>query len=141
MGSKSMRLDIVSAEQSLFSAEALRVVVSCSMGEVGVVPGHAHFLSALKPGGVRVLTPESDAEEVFYISGGFVEVQPDHITILADVALRGADLDEAEALAAEERAKAFLESGEKKDYGTALAELYEAAARVRLIRSLRDKRK
>jgi F-type H+-transporting ATPase subunit epsilon len=141
MGAKSMRLDIVSAERSLFSAEAVRVVVSCSMGEIGVVPGHAHFLSALKPGAVRVQASDRDEEEVFFISGGFVEVQPDHVTVLADVAQRGDDLDEAEALAAEARAKELLESGEKKDYGTALAELYEAAARVRLIRSLRDKRK
>lgn len=135
----TLHLDIVSTEASIFSGRAQMVSVTGIEGELGIMPGHTPLLTALKPGMVRVLLINGE-EEVFYISGGMLEVQPDIMTVLADTAIRAADLDEAAAIQAKKRAEQKLES--KKDefeYAKALAELAEAVAQLRAIERLRKK--
>jgi len=135
----TIKIDIVSAEKSIFSGIASMVFVTGSMGEIGVAPGHAPLLTALRPGQVRVQLPEKD-ELVFYISGGLLEVQPKVVTVLADTAIRAEDLDEAAAIEAREAAeRKFKEQGADFNYSQALAELALTAARIRAIKSLRQK--
>ena len=132
-----MQLEIVSAEAAIFTGTVTMVSVSGGVGELGIYPGHRQLLTALKPGQIKALLADG-AEEIFYMSGGMLEVQPDVVTVLADTALRAADLDEAAALAAKEEAERKL--GEQKagvEYSIALAELAEAAAQLRAISLLR----
>ena len=134
-----IQLDIVSAEQALFSGKVQSVIVSGSQGELGIMPGHTPLLSALKPGAVQLKHEQGD-EESFYVSGGMIEVQPYHVTILADTAQRAHDLDEEKALEAEREARRKLsEQSSDFDHSAALAELAEAAAQVRLIREMNRK--
>ncbi len=136
-----MHLDIVSAEKEIFSGNVKNLTASALMGEVGIYPKHTPMISPLKPGEVKVLT-ENDEEQVYFISGGMLEVQPHVVTILADTAMRGDDLDEAKALEAKKRAEEALEDkSDKIDSTKALAELASAAAQLRMIESLRKKRK
>ncbi|MEC7885676.1 MAG: F0F1 ATP synthase subunit epsilon [Pseudomonadota bacterium] len=136
-----MHLDIVSAEKEIFSGNVKNLTASALMGEVGIYPKHTPMISPLKPGEVKVLT-ENDEEQVYFISGGMLEVQPHVVTILADTAMRGDDLDEAKALEAKKRAEEALEDkSDKIDSAKALAELASAAAQLRMIESLRKKRK
>ena len=136
-----MHLDIVSAEKEIFSGNVTNLTASALMGEVGIYPKHTPMISPLKPGEVKVLT-ENDEEQVYFISGGMLEVQPHVVTILADTAMRGDDLDEAKALEAKKRAEEALEDkSDKIDSAKALAELASAAAQLRMIESLRKKRK
>jgi len=138
---KTMRLDIVSAEASIFSGIAEFLAVTGKMGELGIYPGHTALLTSLKPGQIRVLL-EGGVEEVFYISGGMLELQPESATILADTAVRATDLDQAAAQAAKERAEKVL--AEQKvgiEYSRALTELAEAAAQLRAIEALRRRAK
>lgn len=139
MTEKIMKLDIVSAEKALFHGEVKFLAITGSVGELGIYPGHTALLTALKPGQVRIELKEGQ-EEVFYISGGMLEVQPEVATILADTAVRAADLDEAAAKAAMEHAEKTLH--ERKagiEYSTALTELAEAAAQLRVIQSMRKR--
>ncbi len=132
-----MKLDIVSAEKALFHGTVKFLSITGSVGELGIHPGHTALLTALKPGQVRAELTEG-REEIFYISGGMLEVQPDVATILADTAVRAADLDEAAAQAAMSHAEKTL--SERKagvEYSTALTELAEAAAQLRAIQMLR----
>ena len=111
------------------------------MGEVGIYPQHTPMISPLKPGEVKVLS-ENDEELNFYISGGMLEVQPHIVTILADTAMRGQDLDEAKALEAKKRAEeALKDQSDKIDSAKALAELAQAAAQLKMIENLRKTRK
>tara|TARA_Y100000590_G_scaffold336646_1_gene383346 strand:+ start:1095 stop:1514 length:420 start_codon:yes stop_codon:yes gene_type:complete len=136
-----MHLDIVSAEKEIFSGNVKNLTASAMMGEVGIYPKHTPMISPLKPGEVKVLT-ENDEEQIYFISGGMLEVQPHVVTILADTAIRGDDLDEAKALEAKKRAEEALEDkSDKIDSAKALAELASAAAQLRMIESLRKKRK
>ena len=136
-----MHLDIVSAEKEIFSGNVKNLTASALMGEVGIYPKHTPMISPLKPGEVKVLT-ENDEEQVYFISGGMLEVQPHVVTILADTAMRGDDLDEAKALEAKKRAEEALEDkSDKIDSAKALAELASAADQLRMIESLRKKRK
>jgi len=136
-----MHLDIVSAEKEIFSGNVKNLTASAMMGEVGIYPKHTPMISPLKPGEVKVLT-ENDEEQIYFISGGMLEVQPHVVTILADTAMRGDDLDEAKALEAKKRAEEALEDkSDKIDSAKALAELASAAAQLRMIESLRKKRK
>lgn len=138
---KVMKLDIVSAEKALFSGKVQRVEVTGSMGELGIHPGHTPLLTALKPGQVFA-TLEDGHEEVFYMSGGMLEVQPEIVTVLADVAQRATDIDEAAAVAAKERAEQLIESKKASvDYAEALVELANAMAQLRAIKHLRDRKK
>ena len=136
----TIRVDIVSAEGEIHSGEATMVFAPAKMGEVGIAPRHAPLLTLLKPGEVRVETPEG-AVEAFYITGGMLEVQPHLVTVLADTALRGDQLDEAAALAAQQEAERALEGvSDETDVARAMAEVEEARARYRAAQKLKGKR-
>lgn len=135
----TVHCDIVSAEEELFSGLVEMVVAHGNMGDVGILPGHTPLLTDLKPGPVRVIKQGGD-QEIYYISGGFLEVQPSMVKVLADTAIRAADLDEASALEARKAAeKALNEKNSEFDYTTAAARLAEAAAQLRTIQELRKK--
>jgi F-type H+-transporting ATPase subunit epsilon len=137
MSTPTLRLDIVSAEKQIFSGDVEMVFVSGEMGELGIAPGHSQLLTLLKPGYVRSLLPNKE-EEIFYISGGMLEVQPYIVSVLADTAMRANDLDEAQALAAKEQAeKALAGKISAMDITKATAELAEATAQIRLIQRLK----
>ncbi len=130
-------LDIVSAERQVFSGVVEMLVVSGEMGELGIVPGHAPLLTSLRPGEIRILH-QGGVEELFYVSGGLLEVQPRSVTILADEVERAGDIDEAAALAAKAKAeKIIAEANEEVDYSLAVTELARAAAQIRLIQKLK----
>ena len=137
----TLHIDIVSAEREIFSGRAELVSATAAYGEIGIVPGHAQLLTSLEPGPVR-LKISDEKEEVFYVSGGFIEVQPHLVTVLADTAERAADLDEAQALESVERAKQLLHDNQTDlDYARAMADLAQAAAQLKAIRMLKDKLK
>lgn len=134
-------LDIVSAEQEIFSGVVEMVVATGDMGELGIVPGHAPLLTLLKPGEVRV-THQGGEEEIYYISGGMLEVQPYYVTVLADSVHRADNLDEAAALAAKARAEEAISNKDADiDYSMATAELARAVAQIRAIQKVRKKLK
>jgi len=133
----TMQVDIVSAEEEIFSGDAKLLVVSAEMGDVGIAPGHAPFISKIKPGEIT-LRVEGD-EQHFYVSGGMLEVQPHIVTVLADTAIRADDLDEAEAQQAKERAEESLKEKQgTPDYAAAAAELAEASARLMVLKKMRN---
>ncbi len=136
----TIQVDIVSAEGEIHSGEATMVFAPASMGEVGIAPRHAPLLSTLKPGEVRVQDAEGN-EETIYITGGLIEVQPKQVTILADTALRGDQLDGAAALEAQRQAEEALRGASTEtDVARAQAELEEARARYRAAEKLKGKR-
>lgn len=136
----TIQVDIVSAEGEIHSGEALMVFAPAKMGEVGIAPRHAPLLTALKPGEVRVQDTEG-TEHFFYVTGGMLEIQPHSVTILADTALRGEQLDEAAALAAQQAAEQALEgASEETDVARAQQELAEARARYRAAQKLKGKK-
>jgi len=136
----SIHVDVVSAEQEIFSGLAEVVVVPAQMGEVGIYPRHAPMITRIKPGSVRIKIPEQTEDELIYVSGGMLEVQPSIVTILADTAIRGADLDEAKALEAKVRAEeAMKDKSSKIDYAKAQAELAESLAQIAAIEKIRNK--
>ena len=133
-------VDIVSAEGEIHSGVAQMVYAPAKMGEVGIAPRHAPLLTTLKPGEVRVEDTEGK-EHFYYVTGGILEVQPHKVTVLADTALRGDQLDEAAALAAKQEAERALEGvSEETDLARAQAELAEAEARYRAAQKLKGKR-
>ncbi len=133
----TMHCDIVSAEKSIFSGPVEMVVASGSLGDLGIAPGHAPLLTALIPGPVKLVLSGGE-EEVFYVSGGFLEVQRGVVTLLADTALRADDLDEASAITAMDDAeKAIANQTAAFEYSIAAAQLAEAAAQLRALRQLR----
>ncbi len=135
----TIRVDIVSAEGEIHSGDATMVFAPAKMGEVGIAPRHAPMLTALSPGEVRV-QDEDGKEESFYVTGGLLEVQPHVVTVLADTALRGDQLDEAAALAAQQQAEEALKgAAEETDVARAQAELAEARARYRAAQKLKGK--
>jgi F-type H+-transporting ATPase subunit epsilon len=135
----TVHVDIVSAESSIFSGLAEMVFVPAEMGEVGVAPRHAPLLTRIRPGEVRVRRPDGE-EQFFYVSGGLLEVQPHVVTVLADVALRARDIDEASALEAKRRAEAALANRDAQmEYATAEAELAEALAKLRAVELYRKR--
>ena len=133
-----IHVEIVSAEGAIFSGDAERVFAPARAGEIGIAPRHAPLLTTLKPGSIRVLT--ADGEKVFYVTGGVLEVQPHLVSVLADSALHADQLDEAEALAARDRARAAVEGSQTIDVATAQAALAEAEARYRAAQQLKGKR-
>lgn len=136
----TIQVDIVSNEAEIFSGKALMVFAPAVMGEVGITPRHTPLITTLRPGEVRVQLEEG-GEEAFYVSGGILEIQPHVVTVLSDTALRAHDVDEAEALAAKERAeKAMQERKSEIDIARARAELAEALAQLRTLESLRRRR-
>ena len=136
----TIHVDIVSAEGEIYSGNANMVFAPASMGEIGIAPRHAPLLTALKPGEVRVEDPEG-TEHFFYITGGMLEVQPHLVTVLADTALRGDQLDEAAALQAQQEAEEALKGvSEETDLVRAQQELAEARARYRAAQKLKGQR-
>jgi F-type H+-transporting ATPase subunit epsilon len=135
----TVHCDIVSAEENIFSGLVEMVVAAGEMGDLGIIRGHAPLLTALKPGPIRIIK-QGGEEEVIYVSGGYLEVQPNNISVLADTALRAADLDEAAALEAQKHAQQALENQSADfDYSRAMSQLAEAAAQLRTIQQIRKK--
>jgi len=135
----TMTVDIVSAEEEIWSGTAKMLFAPAVMGEVGVLPRHTPLLTKIKPGEVRVIN-EQDEAEFFYVSGGMLEILPTGVTILADTAQRAHDLDEAAALEAKEAAEKSLQDRKDDiDYATAEAQLAQAIAQIEAIRKLKKK--
>jgi len=136
----TVHIDVVSAEASIFAGEAEFVVVPASAGEVGIFPHHAPMVTTIKPGALRIKLSENQEETLIFISGGLLEVQPGLITVLADTAVRGHDLDEAKAVAAKAAAEEVMKNRTSEmDYAKAQAELSEAIAQIQVIERLRKK--
>jgi F-type H+-transporting ATPase subunit epsilon len=134
----TVHVDVVSAEASIFSGLAEIVIVPGEMGELGIYPRHAPLLTRIKPGSVRLKLPDQEEQTLIYVSGGMLEVQPDVVTILADTAIRGADLDEARALEAKRAAEEAMKNRVSDiDYAAAQAELAEAIAQLHAISRMR----
>ena len=136
----TIHVDVVSAEESIFSGLAEFVVLPGEAGELGIMPGHMPLMTRIKPGAVRVQTQEGK-EELIFVAGGLLEVQPGLVTVLADTAIRGADLDQAKALEAKKLAEeAMVNRGSEMDYARAQVELAEAIAQLAAIDRLRKQR-
>ena len=135
----TIHVDIVSAEQEIFSGAAEMVFAPGVLGEVGITPNHTALITVLKPGDVRVKLPDGK-EEHFYVSGGILEVQPHVVTVLSDIGLRARDLDEAKAMEAKDRAEKAMEGTmADMEYAKAEAELAQAVAQLRAIERLRKR--
>jgi F-type H+-transporting ATPase subunit epsilon len=137
MAAMTVHLDVVSAEDSIFSGRVELIQVTGSEGELGIHPGHAPLITAIKPGMVR-LVKQLGEEEVIYVAGGVLEVQPGTVTVLADTAYRAEDLDEQAAEEAKRRAEEHIANpGADFNYAEAALELAEAIAQLRLIKKMR----
>ena len=133
-----MKLDIVSPEELLFSGSVSHVFASGELGDLEICPGHTPLMTPLNAGEIRYIPHDGEKEELIYICGGILEVQPYHTCVLADTAIRAKDLDEASAREAIEAARARLaEQKDQMDYSQALSELAQAAAQIRLIQKLK----
>jgi F-type H+-transporting ATPase subunit epsilon len=135
MSAMTVNLNVVSAEEELFSGRIESLQITGSEGELGIMPGHAPLLTSLKPG-MALITKEDGSEEVIYLSGGMLEVQPNQIIVLADVACRADDLDEQAALEAKQRAEEHMNAhSDDVDYAAVAAELARAVAQLRVIQA------
>lgn len=135
----TVHCDIVSAEEEIFSGLIEFVSVTGSLGDLGVYPGHAPLLTELKPGPVE-LRKQGGEQDIFYVSGGFLEVQPHKVTVLADTALHAADLNEAAAQEAQKHAEqAMADKTAEFEYSKAASQLAEAAAQIRTLQQIRKK--
>ncbi|MDR1662717.1 MAG: F0F1 ATP synthase subunit epsilon [Azoarcus sp.] len=136
----TVHVDIVSAEEQIFSGLAEFVALPGEAGELGILPGHMPLMTRIKPGAVRVKVPNRQDEELIFVAGGILEIQPNLVTVLADTAIRGRDLDEAKALEAKRKAEVALTSRNAQiDYAKAQAELTEAVAQIHAIERLRKR--
>jgi F-type H+-transporting ATPase subunit epsilon len=136
----TIKVDVVSAEQQIFSGQAKFVALPGEAGELGILPGHTPLITRIRPGAVRI-EAENGEEEFVFVAGGILEVQPGAVTVLADTAIRGKDLDEAKAHEARKRAEEALQnSGSNLEYATAQAELAYALAQLAAIQRLRKMR-
>ena len=134
-----IQVEIVSAEEAIWSGSGTMVFAPAEMGEVGIAPQHAPMVTRLKPGEVRVQL-ESGEEQFFFVSGGLLEVQPHLVTVLSDTAVRAVDLDEAQALEAQQQAERDLQNKTSEmDLAKAKAELIQATAQLRAVQKLRKK--
>jgi len=137
--SKTFQVDVVSAEENIFSGEATFIALPGESGELGILPGHTPLISRIRAGSVRIQN-DGAPEELVFVAGGIIEVQPRSVTVLADTAIRGKDLDEAKALEAKRAAEDRLaQNAADIDYARAQAELMEAIAQLSAIRKLRGK--
>lgn len=135
----TMHCEIASAEQEIFSGRVEQLVAAGSLGDLGIHPGHAPLLTALIPGPVRIVKQNGE-EEIYYVSGGFLEVQPGTVNILADTAVRADDLDEANASQAmKEAEEAIQNQNAEMDYAETASHLAQAAAQIRTLQQLRKK--
>ena len=140
MAAPTIRVDVVSAEESIFSGDAEFVVLPGVMGELGIYPRHTPLFTQIKPGAVRMRIPNQAQEEFVFVQGGFLEVQPHHVTVLADTAIRAKDLDEKAALEAKRAAEEAMQNKTtKEEIATAEAELSTAMAQLEAIRKLRNR--
>jgi F-type H+-transporting ATPase subunit epsilon len=140
MAAATLQVDVVSAEESIFSGEATFVVLPGEAGELGIYPRHIPLITRIKPGAVRIQKADG-AEELVFVAGGILEVQPKVVTVLADTAIRGADLDEAKANEALKRAEEARRSArDKQEVAAVEAELATLAAQLAAIRKLRQKK-
>lgn len=137
----TMQVDVVSAERQIFSGMAEFVVLPGEAGELGVYPRHAPLITRIKPGTVRIRVPDQADEELIFVAGGVLEVQPNMVTVLADTAIRGHDLDEAKALEAQRQAEEARKTAQSaQEIATVESELAMVAAQLAAIRKLRQKR-
>jgi F-type H+-transporting ATPase subunit epsilon len=138
MATATIHVDVVSAEEQIFSGEAKFVALPGESGELGIMPRHTPLITRIKPGAVRIQRADNDEEEFVFVAGGILEVQPNRVTVLADTAIRGHDLDEAKATEAKKAAEAAL-SNAKNDFDVAKAqsELAVMAAQLAAIRRFR----
>lgn len=138
---QTMQVDVVSAEEQIFSGIAEFIVLPGEAGELGVYPRHAPLITRIKPGTVRIRVPERAEEELIFVAGGVLEVQPSMVTVLADTAIRGHDLDEAKALEAQKNAEEARKKAQSaQEIATVESELAMVAAQLAAIRKLRQKR-
>jgi len=137
----TIHVDVVSAEELIFSGEAEFVALPGEVGELGILPGHTPLITRIKPGAVRIKVPGEEDETFVFVAGGLLEVQPGAITVLADTAIRGHDLDEAKVLEAKRLAEESLHNRDSSiDYAVAQAELMLLVAQLAAIQRLRQKR-
>jgi F-type H+-transporting ATPase subunit epsilon len=138
----TMKIDVVSAEESIYSGEAEFVVLPGIMGELGIYPRHTPLITQIKAGTVRIKVPGGTEDVLVYVQGGFLEVQPDHVNVLSDTAIRAADLDEAKVLEAKRLAEEAIRARtEKHEIATAEAELAAISAQLQAIQKLRKTRR
>jgi F-type H+-transporting ATPase subunit epsilon len=136
----TLHVDVVSAEESIFSGEAKFVVLPGDMGELGIYPRHTPLITRIKPGTVRIARADNGEEELVFVAGGILEVQPDRVTVLADTAIRGRDLDEAKASEAKQRADEAMRNARSEiDLARAQGELTALAAQISAITKFRRK--
>jgi F-type H+-transporting ATPase subunit epsilon len=134
----TIHVDVVSAEESIFSGLVEFVALPGEAGGLGIYPGHMALMTRIRPGTVRLKLPDQEAEELIFVAGGMLEVQPNLVTVLADTAIRGKDLDEAKALDAKKKAEEAMASrSSEMDYARAQAELAEAVAQLAAIQHMR----
>lgn len=137
----TIHVSVVSAEEEIFDGEAEFVALPGESGELGIYPLHTPLITRIRPGAVRIKMPDRNEEELVFVAGGLLEVQPDEVTVLAETAIRGHDLDEAKANEARKKAEEALRNrGGKIDYAKAQSELAEAVAQIQAISRLRQKR-
>ncbi len=137
----TIQVDVVSAEEAIFSGAAEFVVLPGEAGELGIYPRHTPLMTRIKPGAVRIKQPGRDDEELVFVAGGILEVQPGLVTVLADTAIRGNDLDEAKAIEAQQRAEeARRNAKDRQEIATVEGELAMVAAQLAAIRKLRGRR-
>ena len=136
----TIHVDVVSAQKSIFSGEAKFVALPGEMGELGILPRHTPLITRIKPGAVRIERADNGEEEFVFVAGGILEVQPHGVTVLADTAIRGHDLDEAKALEAKRRAEEALQNqGSALEYAKAQSELASALAQIAAISKLKKR--
>ena len=136
----TVHVDVVSAEEEIFSGLAEIVSLPGETGDLGILPGHAPLLTRIRPGTVRIKVPNQTEEEVIFVAGGMLEVQPNLVTVMADTAIRGRDLDEAKAMDAKKRAEeAIANKQQEVNYAAAQAELAEAIAQLAALERYRHR--
>lgn len=135
--SETFHIDVVSAEASIYSGEAIEIIAPGEIGELGILARHAPLMTRIKPGTLRIKTAAGQ-EEMIYVSGGIMEVQPRSVTVLADTSVRASDLDEAKAMEAKRAAEERLQTNiSEQERATVLSELAQAAAQIAAIQKLR----
>ena len=136
----TLQVDVVSAEEGIFSGEAKFVALPGEMGELGIYPRHTPLITRIKPGAVRIVRADNDEEEFVFVAGGILEVQPGTVTVLADTAIRGRDLDEAKATEARKQAEdAMKNAASDIDFAKAQSEFAAMAAQIAALRKFRKK--
>ena len=136
----TLQVDVVSAEESIFSGQAKFVALPGEMGELGIYPRHTPLITRIKPGAVRIVRADNDQEEFVFVAGGVLEVQPGTVTVLADTAIRGKDLDEAKADAAKKQAEEAMKNAKNDiDFAKAQGEFAAMAAQIAALRKFRKR--